>query len=92
MHTDCWEWEGKDIFDLIQDMVSVGSGGRFGNGRANIYILDNAAMDISRLEGREVYEWEEKCIPLGKYNRVKSRMEKGWVGGLGGQTSEGFLT
>ena len=39
---------GQRHIDLIEDMVSVGSGGRFGNGRANIYILDN--MDKSRLE------------------------------------------
>ena len=25
------------IYDVIEDMDSVGSGGRFGNGRANIY-------------------------------------------------------
>ena len=39
---------GQRHIDLIEDMDSVGSGGRFGNGRANIYILDN--MDKSRLE------------------------------------------
>ena len=39
---------GHRHIDLIEDMDSVGSGGRFGNGRANIYILDN--MDKSRLE------------------------------------------
>ena len=43
-------------------------------------------------ERREVWEWEGKCIELGKYNCVKYMMEKGWVGGLGGQMSEGFLT
>ena len=35
---------------LLEDMDYVGSGGRFGNGRANIYILENTAMDKSRLE------------------------------------------
>ena len=132
---------GQSHIDLIEDMVSVGSGGRFGNGRANIYILENTAMDKSRLEKggwegwewegkyihrsildntamnisrlekggvgglgmggqrhgfcwerREVWEWEGKCIQLGKYSCVKYMMEKGWVGGLGGQMSEGFLT
>ena len=39
---------GQRHIDLIQDMDYVGSGGRFGNGRANIYILDN--RDKSRLE------------------------------------------
>ena len=39
---------GQRHIDLIEDMDSVGSGGRFGNGRANIYILDN--LDKSRLE------------------------------------------
>ena len=41
---------GQRHIDLIEDMDSVGSGGRFGNGRANIYILENTAMDKSRLE------------------------------------------
>ena len=43
---------GQRYIDLIEDMDSVGSGGRFGNGRANIYILENTAMDKSRLEKR----------------------------------------
>ena len=85
---------GQRHIDLIEDMVSVGSGRRFGNGRANIYILDN--MDKSRLEKggvgglgmggkryndfieiygwcwewREGWEWEGKCIQIGKYGQI----------------------
>ena len=32
-----WAWEGKD-------MDSVGSGGRFGNGRENAYSLENTTV------------------------------------------------
>ena len=31
-----WGWEAKDILIWLKYMDSVGSGGRFGNGRANI--------------------------------------------------------
>ena len=39
---------GQGQIDSIENTNSVGSGGRFGNGRANRYILDN--MDKYRLE------------------------------------------
>ena len=99
---------GQRHIDLIEDMDSVGSGGRFGNGRANIYILDN--MEKYRLEkggvgglgmggqrdmislkymdvvgsGGKGWEWEGKCIQIGRYNR--EWMVKGGGGlGMGGQ-------
>ena len=80
---------GQRHIDVIKDMVSVGSGGRFGNGRANIYILDNMLEkggvgglgmggkrynDFIEIYGwcwewKEGWEWEDKCIQIGKYNR-----------------------
>ena len=98
---------GQRHIDLIEVMDSVGSGGRFGNGRANIYILDN--MDTSRLEKggvgglgmvgqtyndfieiygccwewKEGWEWEGKCIQIGKYNRGQIYDGEGMVGRVG---------
>ena len=98
---------GQRYIELIEDMDSVGSGGRFGNGRENLYILDN--MDKSRLDKggvgglgmggqryndfiekygccwgwRECWEWEGKCIQIGRYNRGQIYDGKGMVGRVG---------
>ena len=72
---------GQRHIDLLEDMDSVGSGGRFGNGRANIYILKNTARTILgwRREGCEGWDWEGKDIMISlKYMDGVGSGGRGW--------------
>ena len=71
---------GQRHIDLIEDMDSVGSGGRFGNGRANIYILENTIMDKSMGGlGMVGQRYDDFMDGIGSGGRVG----KGGLGGLG---------